>query len=441
MKHNYSNIPERHIDNHMIHRSFAKKSYGCFLTLFIVFSAAVNFASAQKNNEWPEFHGTDRKNKSAETGLLKEWPQSGPRLIMTISGLGEGYSGVAIADGFIYTGGSANDQTYVFAFDLNGKLVWKKPNGRAWSTTASWASSYTGSRSTPTYDSGKVYHLGEMGLLSAYNAKNGSVIWSRDLASEFNAAPTEYGYAESVLVDGDYLYTRPAGRKGFVVCLNKNDGKLIWANNEIPGVEGYSSFIIHEYGGRRQIIGSSSNRYFGLDSRTGRLLWQVDVENRQGLNIVDAVVSGEYIMISSGYGRGSMMYRLKPSGDGFSPEMVWQTELMDNHHGGIILHEGYLYGSGTNSVGWFCLEFMTGKQMWRTHGKGSVTYADGMLYLLDEKGNIKLVKASPGKYEQYGEFRVPSGGMGPYWAHPVVCGGRLYLRHTDKLFIYDISKN
>jgi outer membrane protein assembly factor BamB len=408
--------------------------------LFLMFLLAVLLTSAEKdNNEWPGFHGADRKNKSDETGLLKTWSSDGPRLLMTISGLGEGYSSVSIADGCIYSAGTINNQTYVFAFDLNGKLIWKKPNGKAWSTTASWASSYTGSRSTPTYDDGKIYHLGEMGLLTAYDAKNGVVIWSKNIAADFSAGRTEYGYSESVLIDGEFLYTRPAGKKGFVVCLDKRSGKFIWANTEIPGSEGYSSLITHEYGGYRQLIGSSSNCYFGLDSRTGKMLWHVDFENQRGLNITDAVVSGEYILISSGYGKGSMMFRLRSSGKDLIPEKVWQTELMDNHHGGIILHKGYVYGSGTSSTGWFCLDFKTGKQIWRAGGKGSITYADGMLYLLDEKGRMKLVTAIPDQYDQHGEFKVPSGGMGPYWAHPVVCSGRLYVRHTDKLFVYSIK--
>jgi len=439
MKFSSTRNQKSHYPDHKVQGNPGNRILNCFVSILLLYSVAAPESDGQKNNEWPGFHGAGRTNKSQESGLLIEWPKNGPKLLLTISGLGEGYSSVSIADGHIFSAGSANNQTYIFAFDLGGKLIWKKPNGKAWSTTASWASSYTGSRSTPTYDNGIVYHLGEMGLLTAYNSKNGEVVWSKDLAAEFDAGRTEYGYSESVLVEGDYLYTRPAGKKGFVACLNKHNGKFVWANTEIPGSEGYSSLIMHEYGGYRQIIGSSSNCYFGLDSKSGRLLWIVDFENQRELNITDAVASGEYILLSSGYGKGSIMFRLRPSGKGFIPETVWQTDLMDNHHGGIILHDNYVYGSGSNARGWFCLDFRTGRQQWNSNGKGSLTYADGMLYMLDEKGIMRLVRTSPGKYEQLGEFKVPSGGMGPCWAHPVVCGGRLYLRHTDKLFVYDIS--
>ena len=406
----------------------------CF---FLAFSGCIT--AEQSTCEWPCFHGSDRTNKSTETGMIKAWPKDGPELLWTVSGLGEGYSSVSLGDGLIYTAGKANNQAYVFSFDLKGKPVWEKPNGKTWATTMSHARSYTGSRSTPTYDNGILYHLGESGRLAAFDSKTGKELWHKELIQEFNAENPEYGYSESVFIDGDNLYTRPAGEKGFQVCLNKHNGELIWANMEIPGLEGYSSPVIMEFGGYRHLIGSSSNCYYGVDTRTGKLLWKVDFENRQGLNVTDAIVYNEYVFISSGYGKGSLLVKLTVSGKEIIPETVWQSELMDNHHGGIILHDGYLYGSGSNSKNWFCLDFLTGKQVWKTQGKGSVTYADGMLYMLDERGTMKLVRATPDKYDLSGEYKVPVGGEGMYWAHPVICGGRLYIRHADKLYAYDIS--
>ncbi len=177
-----------------------------------------------------------------------------------------------------------------------------------------------------------------------------------------------------------------------------------------------------------------------MDTKTGKLLWKVDYKNRQGLNVTDVIVNNEYVFISSGYGKGSMLLKLKVSGEEIIPETVWHSELMDNHHGGVILHNGYLYGSGSNSRGWFCLDFLTGKQIWKTpQGKGSLTYADGMLYMLEERGTMRLASATPDKFELSGEFKMPEGGKGMYWAHPVVCGGHLYIRHADKLYAYDIS--
>lgn len=397
--------------------------------------------AAQVKCEWPGFHGRDRTNKSTETGLLKEWPANGPKLVMTIEGLGEGYSSVAIADGLIYTAGSVKNQPWIFAFNLQGKLVWKSMNGKAWSTSSPWASSYTGPRSTPLCNDGIVYHLGEMGRLAAFDSKTGRELWHRDLMEEFGAAVPEYGYAESVAADGDKLYVRPAGKKGHQICINKKTGKLVWANTEIPGAEGYTSPVIAEAGGYRQVFGASAVCYYGADALTGKLLWTVSVRNQQLCNIPDVIVHNDYVFIASGYGFGSMLLRLKASGNGVVPEKVWQSSLMDNHHGGVILHNGFLYGSGHRaSRGWHCIDFMTGKQRWKAaNEEGCITFADGMLYTLEQRGIMRLVSATPDKYEVKGEFRVPPGGRDMYWAHPVVCGKRLYIRHANKIFVYDIS--
>ncbi|MFC1650123.1 PQQ-binding-like beta-propeller repeat protein [Candidatus Latescibacterota bacterium] len=412
-------------------------SAGLFLGLIaILFCGA---AYSQENGEWRSFHGLNRTNKSTETGLMKKWPAAGPELLFEIDGLGEGYSTVSVADGYIFTAGRLNDQTMVFAFDMNGKPVWKKPNGKAWDTTMSWARTYTGSRSTPTYDDGILYHLGETGRLAAFDSKTGAEIWAVNLMERFNAGLPEYGYSESVLIDGDHLYCNPFGKSGMMVCLNKKNGTLIWANKEIPGDPSYSSAFTADFGGYHQIINISSNCVYGVDSKTGKLLWKTPFEAENPLNSTDAIYHDGYVFVSTGYGKGSMLVKLTSAGNKITPEKVWETELMDNHHGGVILHNGYVYGAGHNARGWFCLDMMTGKQAWIERGKGSITFADGMLFMLEEKGNMRLAKADPAKFDVLGSFDVPEGGKGPYWAHPVVCGGRLYVRHTDKVFVYGVK--
>lgn len=408
---------------------------------FLIISLFPGTAPAQNNNEWPIFHGSFRDNKSAEMGLLKSWPKKGPKLLWAVSGLGEGYSSVSIADGRIFTAGKKNDRSFVFAYDLNGKLLWEMPNGQTWSTTLSWAKTYTGSRGTPTYDNGVVYQLGETGRLTAFDHKTGQEIWAMNLCEKFDAEIPMYGYSESVLIDGDRLYCNPAGKKAFMVCLDKSDGSIIWSNKEIPGVAGYSTGIIADFGGYRQIINFSSNNVYGIDSKTGKLLWNHHIECKHSLNCTDAIFHEGYVFITTGYGVGSMLLKLGTLDGKITAELVWKTELMDNHHGGVILHEGYLYGAGHEARGWFCLEFMTGKEVWKSRGKGSLVYADGMFYLLEEKGGVKLIKATHEAYDEVGSFETPEGGKGMYWAHPVVCGGRLYIRHADILFAYDVSGN
>lgn len=410
----------------------------------MIFSVSIilltNFNLFSQNTEWPSFHGADRTNRSKETGLLKSWPEAGPTLLFTISGLGEGFNSTSISGGMIFTAGKTGAQSWVFAFDMNGKLVWKKPSGEPWSVTVSWASSYNGPRSTPTYDNGAVYHLSENGKLTAFRSKDGSLIWSRDLPKEFSAEIPMYGYAESVLIEGDNLFVRPGGQKGYQACLDKKTGKTIWTTNGIPGEYGYSSAVTSDFGGFHQVLGSSTSCYYSIDAKTGKLLWIADFKNKYDVNCTDPIVYNEFILLTTGEGKGCTVIKQKKSGSGITTEKVWESELMDNYFGGVLLYNGYVYGCGHESRGWFCLDFMTGKEMWKTNGEGSLTYAEGMLYLYDVRGSIKLVKASPEKYERLSEFKTPKGGEGPYWAHPVVCGGRLYLRHADKLFVYDIRK-
>lgn len=422
-----------------------RKGYGLNLRFSIYLLALVLVLSGCKTKvkneyEWSCFHGPDRTNKSTETGLLKEWPEDGPALILTIEGLGEGFSSLSIASGLLFTAGLVDGQPTVFAFDLKGKLIWKRPVGEAWSTTEWWAISYLGPRSTPTYDNGMVYFLGEMGLLIALEAMTGNEIWQVDLPKEYDAEPTEYGYTESVMIDGNNLYVRPAGKKGHQVCLDKENGKLVWANTEIPGLEGYTSPIISRIGPWRQVTGASAICYYGIDTKTGKLLWTVEVINSEECNISDPIIHDGYVFVATDYGKGSMLFRLNIAGGEIKPEKIWESPLMDNHHGGLIYHEGFVYGSGSRGHGWFCLDFMTGEQKWNeTTDEGCITYADGMLYTMEQRGTMRLVKATPEKYEVTGEFKLPSGGKGFYWAHPVICNKRLYIRHADKIFVYDIA--
>ncbi|MFC1607526.1 PQQ-binding-like beta-propeller repeat protein [Candidatus Latescibacterota bacterium] len=412
-------------------------STGCMAVL----AAALLYGSAlaQKGGEWPIFHGPNRLNKSTETGLLKKWPENGPRMIWSASGLGDGYSTVSIADGSIFTSGKFGNQTYVLAFDLDGKLLWKSPNGKPWTTERNFRKSHIGSRATPTYDDGMVYHLDEVIQLAAFDSKTGKQLWAFDLKEKYDAREPQWGYSESVLIIGDRLYCSPGGKKGFVVCLDKKTGKEIWANKGLPGSAGHSTLKLIEFEGSRQLINMSSTSVYGVDFNTGKPLWSVDFVNRYSINIADPIFHNGHVYISTAYGRGSMLIKLEKSGAGITPKTVWESELMDNHHGGVILHEGYLYGSGDKSRGWFCLDFMTGKQMWVERGKGSILHVDNMFYCLEEKGTMRLVKATPEKFEEVSSFEVPEGGETMHWAHPVILNGRLYIRHGEKLFVYDVK--
>jgi outer membrane protein assembly factor BamB len=402
--------------------------------------AGVWAAPESVSPEWPCYHGPYRDNRSPDTGLLKRWPEGGPSLLWTASGLGKGYSTVAISDGMVFTAGMVDRQAFVIALGLDGSERWRQANGTSWEAGQAmpYAAGYAGARSTPTCDQGRVFHLSETGSLSCFAAGDGQVVWHLDLLTTFEAKVPKYGYTESVLIDGDRLVCSPAGSKGAVVCLEKTTGKLLWANTEVPGVAGYTSCQVVGLAGVRQVLGATAKVVFGLDPETGRTLWSVEHGNPRDNNATDPVLWNGQVVASSGYGTGCRLIRLDRGAANLAAETVWATKLLDNHHGGLLVVDGFLYGAGHEAKGWHCLDLQTGQPRWNAPGKGSLTWAEGLLYCLEERGTMTLVEPSPEGRRELGSFSLPRGGEGLYWAHPVVCGGRLYVRHAERLFAYDV---
>ena len=396
---------------------------------------------AGEQTDWPCFHGSNRDNKSGETGLLEAWPPEGPQLLWTATGIGHGYSSVAVAGDRIFTAGMVDGNTHVAALDLDGETLWQRRAGESWqaSERQRWAGPYSGSRATPTVDGDTVFFLSDLGDLTAFDATNGDVRWSLDLAETFEADRPEYGYTESVLVDGDRLFCCPGGTKGYMVALDKRNGSLIWSNTEIDDPIGNSSSVLAELAGSRQVISLTSKRIFAVNPDDGDLLWHYPFGNKRGNSATDVIVHNGQVYASTGYGKGSVLLRPERASNGdFTTRTIWESERLDNHHGGVILVDGYLYGAGHEARGWFCLEVLSGRARWQRAGKGSLTYADGHLYCLEEKGQVSLIRATPEACVEVGRFAVPEGGRGLYWAHPMVSGGRLYVRHSDQLHAYRV---
>ena len=392
---------------------------------------------------WPQWGGPRRDNVSTETGLLKQWPEGGPTLIWTATGCGKGYSSVAVTEQAIYTAGTSTDGTFVIAFDLEGKTKWRAPNGRQWAapTNMPWARSYDGARATPTVDDGLVYHLNETGRLTAFDARNGAVVWSVDFLRQFGAEVPEYGYTESVLIDGDNLICYPGGTNGYMAALNKKTGGTVWVNRDIRDVTAFSSAILAVTPASRQVVTLTTPAIIGVDAVTGKLLWRYPFTNKRENNIPTPIYSKGYVFASTGYGAGSVLLRLTQDGATASVSRVWTSTELDNAHGGVVLVDGFLYGAAHEKPAWICLDFATGQLRYRDKGvgMGSLTCADGMLYCLGERGTMALVTCTPERYGLVSRFDVPKGGEGMYWAHPVVCGSRLYVRHADRLFAYDVK--
>ena len=403
----------------------------CFLT--------VGTALAQDSPSWPCFHGPRGDNQSTEKGLLQQWPADGPRLIWTATGIGAGFSSVTLSGGLIYTAGNGGENTVVTALDLDGKTRWQAKCGKAWTNGPG------GTRATPTIDGDRLYYENPYGDVVCLNAQTGEQIWGVNILDQFGSSNITWGLSESIVVDGDRVLCLPGGPNVSVVALDKRTGDVVWKAPSAEGdLAGYATPLLVEHEGLRIILTMTARAVIGVNADTGDLLFRYPHKTNYDVNATTPLFHEGWVFITSGYGTtGSVMLQLKVQGPKVDAEKVWESRELDNHHGGAILLDGAIYSASHNFNGgkWICLDWKTGKRQYaeRGVGKGSLTYADGMLYTYSEGRDVGLVPATPAEHKVVSEFKTPSGPDGPTWAHPVVCGGRLYLRHDDKLYAYDVQ--
>ncbi len=386
---------------------------------------------------WPRFHGPTGDNLSPDTGLMKQWPDDGPPLEWTAEGIGNGYSSVSLAHGLIYTAGNLDGMTVISAIDLDGQIRWQVENGQA------WEASYAGTRGTPTIDGDRLYHQSPLGNLICIVATTGEPVWAMNTLEAFDAENITWALAESLLIDGDHVITSPGGNLASMAALNKHTGEIVWITEPTGDQAGYASPVLVEHEGLRIIVTMNAKAVIGVDADSGRLLFRDPWETEHYVNAFMPLFHDGRVFVSTGYGGiGSRLLQLEVSGPTVSVRHVWESDELDNQHGGVILVDGYLYGSAHQFSGarWVCLDWETGELQWgeRGVGRGSLTYADGMLYLFSERSRVGLARATPDEFALISEFRLPPGGQGASWAHPVVIGGRLYLRYDDRLLAYRV---
>jgi len=389
---------------------------------------------AVANGDWPQWRGAERNGLSTETGLLKQWPQSGPSVVWSVSSLGEGYGSIAAMGDRIYVQGTRGDASVIFCLNrADGKPVWstalgpKVEEGRG-----------NGPRSTPTIDGDRIYVLTENGDLACLQARDGSPVWRKNILKEFGGRNPGWLISESPLIDGNRVIVSPGGREASMVALDKANGQTVWQTAELSDSAAYSSPIAANVGSVRVIMNFTSKAAVGVRANDGKLMWRYDRAANGTANCTTPVFANNKAFFSSAYGTGGGLLGLTAQGSQVKSDEIYFTKDMMNHHGGIVLVNGYMYGF-SNSV-LTCLEFATGKRMWanRSVGKGSLSYADGMLYLLGEDQVVGLAEASPNGYAEKGRFSIEYLGK-PSWAHPVVAGGKLYIRNQKNLTCYDIK--
>ena len=406
-------------------------------------------ATATAGN-WPQWRGPNRDGISTDKDLLQTWPADGPRKIFTATGMGGGFSSVAITGGRIYTMGDRRDGQYALAFnEADGKPIWTTRIGEV------HQDEYGGPRGTPTVDGNLVFVLASEGTLVALEAASGRHLWSKSLTRDYSAPTPVWLFAESPLVDGPHVLVSPGSRRAAIVALEKTTGKEIWRSAQGAfgngGVEGpdYSSIVISNGGGVKQYVRLEGRGVIGVRASDGQFLWGYNRVANGTANIPTPLISGNLVFASSGYQTGAALLELMPAADNrvtVAEKYFLEGRTFQNHHGGMVLIGNHIYaGHGHNTGFPMCLELSSGKVLWggnfRNDGSGSaaVTAADGQLYFRYQNGLMMLIEATPTAYREKGKFQIP-GVRNPSWSHPVVTGGRLYLREQDALHVYDVRR-
>jgi len=335
--------------------------------------------------------------------------------------------------------GDKDDKAYAHAINLvDGKNLWSTEIGKA--GAPGWGN-FEGTRSTPTVDGDLMFVLGQYGELACLKANDGSKVWEKHLEKDFGGKRPEWGYSESVLVDGDKILCTPGGTNGAIIALDKKTGNLIWQTKDFTDGAHYSSLVCAEIGDVKQYVQLTAESVVGVDTK-GQMLWRADRKGKTAV-IPTPIVSGNKVYVTSGYGIGSNLFEIEHTDGKFNASQAYAKKSIANQHGGALLVGDYVYGYCDREKGWVCQALATGDLRWTEKGsvgKGALTYADGYLYLRSEDNKkVALIEATPDKYEETGLFTQPDSGKPKTWPHPVVVGKKLYLRDQDILLCYDVE--
>ncbi len=403
------------------------------------------FGAVSMAADWPQWRGPRRDGTTTETGLLKQWPPAGPRMVWKNDAVGGGYSTPSVVGNHVYLLGANDNEEYLIVLDAaTGKEVRRAKVGPV---AKDGPPSYPGARSTPTVDGDALYVLGSDGDFVCFGM-NGDVKWKKNLKTDFDGKVGDWAYAESPLVDGNVVVCTPGGEKATLVALDKQTGVVVW-NSAVPGGDaaGYASVLPIEVGGVRQYVQFLAKGVVGVDAKTGKFLWRYNATFDPAATIPTPVFHDDCIFTSTSR-KGTGLNRLRVSDGAVSSEQVYFNTTKLNSIGGLVLVGDYVYG--TNDQGKLvCMEFKTGKVKWQDPSVGSagICCADGMLYVRGQGGSgfgpeapahVALVEPSPDGYKEHGRFQQPSHGNKPAWPHPVVANGCLYLRDQGVLFCYDV---
>lgn len=395
---------------------------------------AILFVTSARAEDWPRYHGPDNNGISKETGLLKSWPAGGPTKLWTAP-LGIGYSSIAIANGRVYTMYQDAEKQYVVAFDeKTGKPLWKTATGPIYDAR----DAHDGPRGTPTVDGEFVYVLDGNGELMCANVADGKPVWQKNILKLAGSANITWGISQSPFIVGEMLFVNPGGdNNSAFMAINKKNGETIWKIGN--GLEGYSTPVVSKAGGIEQLVFAAGKEVAGVRMKDGKVLWSFPWVTKYDVNAASPIAWEDMVFVSSGYRHGAKLVKLDMSKP--NPVVpIWENSSIQAHFGTPILMDGYLYGYREQIL--TCVDYKTGTVKWvdeerELPGKGQLTYAEGLYYILGEKGTMVLAELTPKGAKKISEYEISPGSE--RWAPLAIANGRLYMRDEKQLYCMDIK--
>jgi outer membrane protein assembly factor BamB len=404
------------------------KAKRLFVLSVVVCLTGIAGLNAQEVLQW---RGDDRTGVYKESGLLKQWPETGPALLWENNAIGNGYGSPIITRDRIFINGEIDSVCYLFALDLSGKQIWKSRIGEEWMTN------YPGARTTPTLSGGLLYVETGLGMIACIDATTGNEKWSVDLMKDLHGRNNRFGLSESLLVDDHKVFCMTGGADTNMVALDRFTGKIIWRNNGLGQIPAYCSPLLIRLETRNILVTFSQKAMLAFDANDGKLLWSHAQEGEGDVHINTPFYENGMIYYITGDGNGSV--KLKLSAEGTSVTQVWRNAKCDNTMGAFVKVGDIIYTSGYGKRCYYSQDANTGNIADSVKfDRGTVNYADGMLYFYNEKGQVGLFKPVGAKMEMVSSFKVTKGTKA-HFAHPVICKGVLYIRHGKSLLAYDIK--
>lgn len=396
--------------------------------LFMLFTSATLLSQ-----DFVQWRGIDRDGKYNESNLLKKWPADGPEMLWHFDDLGEGHGSAAVTSEKVYTTGTLDEITYVFAFTHQGELLWKSKVGKE------WVESWPGVRTTPLIKDNKLYLMTGYGLIVCMNAESGTVLWKVDIMTDYDGRNIVWGMCENLLIDGEKLFCTVGGIDANVIAINKNDGKLIWKSKGNGEKSAYNTPGLIHRGDLKILVTMTENSILGINADNGELLWRHEQTNQYSVHANSPLYQDGKLYCVSGYGRGGVMLQLSENGK--SIKELWRNVSLDSRMGGLILDNGRIYGGGDKSRKGVCLDWNTGEELFSSKevANGNLIMADGLLYWYNERGGeVALVEPTADSFNVISKFKVPYGSA-QHWAHLVIVNKKLYVRHGNSFMVYSIA--